>query len=191
MSELKLKSQKNVSNCIATHFPRCGLRSVASLALSQEYSKSQSHLETSIVRGCYTYSACMYAVPVSRLRSIDICVSRENDIREATHDCTQQAESFRRTLFSNTPADPSHLTPSWYSSSKSQLLPGRWLPGRSSWMRIPLTVSVHVEYLEPMKVCARAQSSCSMHREGRCKRACRCVRAGLPARCVCNCASLC
>ena len=61
------------------------------------------------------------------------------------------------------------------------------MPGRSSWMRIPLTVSVHVEYLEPMKVCARAQSSCSMHREGRCKRACRCVRAGLPARCVCVC----
>ena len=52
-----------------------------------------------------------------------------------------------------------HFTPSWYSSSKSQLLPGRWLPGRSSWMRIPLTVSVHVEYLEPMKVCARAHSS--------------------------------
>ena len=73
------------------------------------------------------------------------------------------------------PRQTRHLTPSWYSSSKSQLLPGRWLPGRSSWMRIPLTVSVHVEYLEPMKVCARAQSSCSMRREGRCKCTCRYV----------------
>ena len=60
-----------------------------------------------------------------------------------------------------------HFTPSWYRSSKNQLFPDRWLPGRSSWIRIPLTVSVHVEYLEPMKVCARAQSSCSMSRERR------------------------
>ena len=81
--------------------------------------------------------------------------------------------------------DPRHFTPSWYSSSKSQLLPGRWLPGRSSWMRIPLTVSVHVEYLEPMKVCARAQSSCSMNRERRRKCNASCSAHLVHVQCVC------
>ena len=50
---------------------------------------------------------------------------------------------------------PGYLIPDAHNSSKL------YESARSCWLRMPLTVSVQVEYLLPMKPAARTHSSCS------------------------------